>query len=102
MIKVCKTLWGKFPSFLITAETWGSLGESEEREISKFFIIFLDIIKSGAIPRLFKLPIAIASIFGENLKKDGTLNKTERKNVNVIKKWIEYTNKSYPSGSILI
>jgi len=54
------------------------------------------------IPRLFKLPIAIASIFGENLKKDGTMVKMERKNVNAIKKWIEYTGKQYPRGSIIV
>lgn len=54
------------------------------------------------IPRLFKLPIAIASIFGENLKKDGTMVKMERKNVNAIKKWIEYTGKLYPRGSIIV
>ncbi|CAK79065.1 unnamed protein product (macronuclear) [Paramecium tetraurelia] len=94
LVKICKSLWSKFPNFLIVAEAWGAMGEQEEREIN--------LIQSGVIPRLFKLPIAIASIFGENLKKDGTMVKMERKNVNAIKKWIEYTAKQYPAGSIIV
>jgi len=87
-------MWSKFSNFLIIAEAWGVMGEEEEREIN--------LIQSGVIPRLFKLPIAIASIFGENLKKDGTITKMERKNVNTIKKWLEYTRKEYPKGSIMV
>jgi len=33
-------------------------------------------------------------VFGENLKKDGTMVAMERKNVNAIKKWIEENNEA--------
>jgi len=41
-------------------------------------------------------------VFGENLKKDGTMVAMERKNVNAIKKWIEENKKAYPNGSVVI
>ncbi|CAK56931.1 unnamed protein product (macronuclear) [Paramecium tetraurelia] len=73
------------------------VGSHLANKLNKMFKI--NLIQSGVIPRL---PIAIASIFEENLKKNGTMVKMERKNVNAIKKWIEYTAKQYPAGSIIV
>ena len=27
LVKICKSLWSKFPNFLIVAEAWGAMGE---------------------------------------------------------------------------
>jgi len=54
---MCKRLWERYSDFLIIGEAWGCMDVCEEREIT--------LIQSGIIPRLFKLPIAIASILGE-------------------------------------
>lgn len=51
-IKLCKHLWARYPNFLIIGDAWGAMGGLEEREVT--------MISSGLIPRLFKLPIAIA------------------------------------------
>jgi starch synthase len=87
-------LWARDPNFLIIGDAWGAMGGLEDREVT--------MICSGIIPRLFKLPIALAQIFGENLKKDGTMVSMERKNVNAIKKWVEENKKAYPTGSVVI
>jgi hypothetical protein len=63
--KLCRNLWSRYPNFLILSEVWGTFGDSDSREVS--------VIQSGPIPRSFKLPIAISSIFGENLRKDGSI-----------------------------
>lgn len=62
----------------------------------------LNIINSGPIPRMFKLPIGISYIFGQNLHKDGRISKIEPKTVVSLKKWYEETVKILPKGSIVI
>jgi starch synthase len=57
-VKMCKKLWEKFPNFMIIGECWGGRG-IENRQII--------LTRSGVIPRMFKLPQAISSIFGKTL-----------------------------------
>lgn len=92
--RICQKLWQRFPEFLIISECWGKVGGFEAREYN--------LIQSGAIPRLFKLPIAICQFFGQTLKKDGTMIPSQRKNVNSFKRWYELYNKNLPSGSITV
>jgi starch synthase len=51
-VKLCKHLWARDPNFLVIGDAWGAMGGLEDREVT--------MISSGVIPRLFKLPIAIA------------------------------------------
>lgn len=79
IMKLCRNLWSRFPNFLILSEVWGSVSDSDSREVS--------VIQSGPIPRSFKLPIALSQIYGESLRKDGTVTQIARKPVSVFKKW---------------
>ncbi|KAL4507061.1 hypothetical protein ABPG72_001854 [Tetrahymena utriculariae] len=94
IIKLCRNLWSRYPNFLILCEVWGSFGEQDVREVS--------VIQSGPIPRTFKIPIALSQIFGENLRKDGTINSIERKTVSVFKKWYLAQREILPQGSFVI
>lgn len=38
---------------------------------------------------MFKLPIAICSLFGKKLHRDGRITECTRENVLVLKKWYE-------------
>lgn len=76
LIKICRELWQKFPKFIIICEAWIGHG-FENRDVV--------VVKSGPIPRIYQLPIALSAIFGQQLKKDGTIIKCEKKNVNQFK-----------------
>lgn len=65
-VKLCKKLWLANPNFLIIGECWGGY-MFEHRQII--------LARSGVIPRLYKLPIAISSLFGKKLHKDGQIEK---------------------------
>jgi len=58
--------------------------------------------RSAVIPRLYKLPIAISSLFGKSLSKDGTVNSTHKSSVVAIKKWYDETRRFLPDGTILL
>ena len=72
---------------------WGGRG-FENRE--------LNVIRSGAIPRLFNLPAALAAVHGQQLRRDGTLISNEKQNVNILRTWFEDSRRLYPTGSIVI
>lgn len=93
LIKICKNLWAKFPNFLIVAETWGGKG-FEGREFN--------IVKSGPIPRMFDLPIALSTLYGKRLRRDGNIVPCEKTNMNIFQSWYENIKKYMPKGSILI
>lgn len=65
---------------MIIGECWGGY-MMENRQII--------LSRSGIIPRMFKLPQAIASIFGRRLYKDGRVTTVAKENVLVLKKWYE-------------
>ena len=92
MVKLCKTFWSHYKDFLILAESMTATG-FEGREIN--------IIKSGPIPRVYNLPYALASIFGQKLHPDGTITYCEKKNANVFRSWYENIRKNQPAGSIV-
>ena len=45
--------------------------------------------RSGVIPRMFKLPIAISSLFGKKLHKDGRVTECIKQNVTALKQFHE-------------
>ena len=92
-IKMCKKLWEKNPEFMIIGECWGGF-MFEHRQII--------LARSGVIPRLYKLPIAISSMFGKKLHRDGRVEVQEKDNVFAIKNWYEETRKFLPEGTILM
>ncbi len=57
LVKLCKSLWKVKKDFLVIAEAWTTHGEYRE----------MSIIKSGPIPRVYFMPVYLASIFGKKL-----------------------------------
>jgi len=58
--------------------------------------------RSGIIPRLYKLPQAISSLFGKRLHRDGRVNKQEQENVTALRKWYDESHYMVPEGTIMI
>lgn len=81
LVRLCKAIWSKYPEFLIISESWAVGGGTEERCVS--------IINSGPIPRMFKLPMGISLVFGQQLHKDGRVSKVEPRSLNGLKKWYQ-------------
>jgi len=92
-IKMCKKLWSRDPNFMIIGECWGGF-MFEHRQII--------LARSGIIPRLYKLPIAISSLFGKKLHRNGKVESMQKDNVVAIKKWYDETRRFLPDGSILL
>ena len=68
-IKMSKKLWNLNPEMMIIGECWGGLN-MEHRQII--------LSRSGVVPRLFKLPIALSSIMGKKLNRDGSVLPCEK------------------------
>jgi starch synthase len=92
-IKLCKEFWAKFPDFLIIGECLGGSSLENRQGI---------LARSGIIPRLFKLPIALAAIFGKKLHRSGQVIGCKPETVNTIKNWYESNRKFTPEGSYLV
>ena len=92
-IKLCKRLWAENPNFMVIGECWGGF-MFEHRQII--------LARSGIIPRLYKLPIAISSLFGKTVHKDGRVEQCSKDSVVALKKWHDETNRFLPNGTILM
>jgi hypothetical protein len=92
-IKMTKRLWEEIPDFMIIGECWGGY-KFENRQII--------LARSGVIPRLYKMPQSISSVFGKKLYKDGRVQDCEKENVNTIKNWYQNNRLFLPEGTILI
>jgi starch synthase len=92
-IKMCKKLWLQNSDFMIIGECWGGF-MFEHRQII--------LARSGVIPRLFKLPVALSAIMGKKLHNDGRLENCERQTVVGIKQWYEDSRRFLPDGTILM
>lgn len=92
-VKLCRRLWQRNPDFMILGECWGGF-MFEHRQII--------LARSGVIPRLFKLPIALSSLFGKRLGRDGRVEECPKDNVVAIKKWHDETKRFLPEGTILM
>lgn len=68
-IKMCKKLWSRDPNFMIIGECWGGF-MFEHRQII--------LARSGIIPRLYKLPIAISSLFERSFTETERLSPCRR------------------------
>eukprot|EP01022_Parablepharisma_sp_SALTPOND_P008190 TRINITY_DN135350_c2_g1_i1.p1 TRINITY_DN135350_c2_g1~~TRINITY_DN135350_c2_g1_i1.p1 ORF type:complete len:1045 (+),score=80.36 TRINITY_DN135350_c2_g1_i1:2070-5204(+) len=92
-IKLCRELWARFPDFLIIGECLGGASLENRQGI---------LARSGVIPRLFKLPAALASLFGKKLLKDGRVIGCKPDTVTALKNWYEGNRRFTPEGSYLI
>lgn len=77
-IKMCKRLWNLNPDFMIIGECWGGMN-LEHRQII--------LSRSGVVPRLFSLPIALSSVMGKKLFRDGRIQPCEKETVSAIAHW---------------
>ena len=93
LIKLCKHLWREYPNLIIIAE--GLEIEDQSNRI-------VSIIKSGPIPRMYKIPKAMAQIVGLNLKNNGETSQIVPKNINHLKTWYEDMIKLLPKNAITI
>ena len=92
-VKLCRKLWERNPDFMILGECWGGF-MFEHRQII--------LARSGVIPRLFKLPIALSSLFGKRLSRDGRVTECPKDNVVALKKWHDETRRYLPEGTIMM
>ena len=60
------------------------------------------IAKSGPIPRLYNLPVKLSALFGKKLHKNGVFDLIERKDVNVMKSWLNEMNENMPENALII
>ena len=91
--KLCKELWKSFPDFIVVADVWS--GSGLEDRVST-------IPRSGPIPRMYELPVKLASIFGRRLHKNGQVDSIEKRDVSVLKTWYDDRKKVLPEGAIVI
>ncbi len=91
--KFCKEMWRRYPDFNIIADVWHGTGlEDRDRAIAR----------SGPIPRLYDLPIKLASLFGKRLHKNGHIDPIERRDVTTMRLWYEERKRKMPEGAIMI
>lgn len=93
MVDFCRRLWQRFPQLLFIGEAWGGQGY-DHRELC--------LIKSGVVPRLYKIPPAMATVYGKRLGKDGSIVQSEVFSINAIRTWYEELTKTFPQGAIVI
>jgi hypothetical protein len=79
---------------MIIGECWGGF-MFENRQII--------MARSGVVPRLFSFPVAMSSLFGKKLHKDGRLEENKaQENVSTISQWYAETRRFLPDGSIIL
>ena len=91
--RLCKELWKYFPDFIIVADVWSGSGLEDRVPC---------IPRSGPIPRLYQLPVKLASIFGKRLHKNGQIESIDRRDVSILKTWYEERKRTLPEGAIVI
>jgi len=74
-IKLCMKLWLTNPNFMILGECWGGF-MLENRQII--------LSRSGVVPRLYRLPMAISTLFGKKLHRDGRVEDAKKQSVETI------------------
>jgi len=62
----------------------------------------MSIIRSGPIPRMFKLPKALSQVVGVQLNNNGEITQSVPRNINNLRKWYEDVLKSLPKNAIII
>jgi hypothetical protein len=78
-VYLAQNIWSKHPNFTFISETYET--ENSTR--------FVNVISSGFIPRLFKLPKALSQIVGIHLHENGSLSEKEKKPLIKLAKWYE-------------
>lgn len=93
-VKMAKRLWSINPDFIFIGECWGGF-MFEHRQII--------LARSGIIPRLFRLPVALSAIMGKRLHNDGRLEECSPVETGIsIKSWYDESRKFLPEGTILM
>lgn len=93
-IKLCKKLWLQNSDFIIVGECWGGF-MFEHRQII--------LARSGVIPRLFRLPVALSGIMGKKLYNDGRVEPQSKAEATAsIRTWHDDSRKFLPDGTILM
>jgi len=94
LVKLTKTIWQKYPNFVFFGECWLNEKFSNNRHVA--------LSRSGIIPRMYTLPIILTEILGKKISRDGRINKTEPKDVSLLKKWYEENYRELPEGALLV
>ena len=93
LIKLTKSIWNFYPNFIFIGECW--LNE-------KFSQRHINLTRSGIIPRLYTLPIALCEVLGKKIKRDGNIEQVSPSDINIIKEWHNENLKGLPQGAVLI
>ena len=64
IMSYCRNLWQKYPELILISEAL-EISDNDSRMIS--------VIRSGPIPRSFKMPKALAQVRGVNLSNSGQI-----------------------------
>ena len=76
LYKLCKTLWKSFPHMMI----FGDMGPNDTDKKKS-------LIASGVIPKSYELLDNLATVFGKRLERNGNIQVTDTKDVNILMDW---------------
>jgi len=93
LVEFCQKIWREFPHLLLIGEVWGGQGHDNNEN---------NIIRSGIIPRLYKIAPALATVYGKRINGSGGMYDAETFSINTVRRWYEEKLKSYPAGAIVI
>ncbi|MBR6133851.1 MAG: glycogen/starch synthase, partial [Bacilli bacterium] len=94
LVKLTKTIWQRYPNFVFFGECWLNEKFSNNRHVA--------LSRSGIIPRMYTLPIILTEILGKKINRDGRIEKTEPKDVSLLKKWYDENYRELPDGALLV
>ena len=95
LIKLTKNIWKDFPEFMF-------FGECIINEKNNKIKRYINLVKSGIIPRIYFLPMIINELYGNQIQKDGSIIQKSPKNVKYIENYFKEIYNNLPEGSILV
>jgi starch synthase len=94
LVKLTKTIWNVFPSFVFFGECWLNEKFSNNRHVN--------LTKSGIIPRMYTLPIIICDILGKKISRNGYIEHTNQGDVKLLRDWYTQNYAELPEGALLV